>query len=122
MRAVKSELTPEIRALLQSALNRTPSNTDTIESTITNGEIWAFYDEGSLIGATYLEFLPDLMNIILMAGNDIASWRDELVSFYIAQMKFMNVKNLCIVGRHGWGSLFKELTPIGMLYTFCLPN
>lgn len=116
-----NELPFEALEYLQKALDKTPSNDSSLseileKSRIREGYIYVFHSE-KVIGCTYVEFLPDIMNIVLLSG-EIKNFKKEIKDFYIQIMRDRNISNLCVIGRRGWSSLFKDLQPIGMLYVF----
>jgi len=105
----------EALKFLENALNKTPSNDEELWETLKTGEIYVISRE-KIVGCIHLEFHPDLMNIVLLGGENIKYWRDDLYKFCIDLIKSRGIHHICILGRHGWGSIFKELTPIGMIY------
>lgn len=109
----------EALKFLQSAIDRTPAQDSTLWEVLRGGgEVFLMID-GGVIGATYVEFHPEVMNIVLLAG-DVGKYRDEVYHFYIDLIKSRGVKNIFICGRAGWGKLFPELRTIGTLFSLTL--
>lgn len=69
-------------------------------------------------GAMYLEIYPEIVNVMLMGGEDISEWRDEVVSFLKNLMKERGIKNLSILGRGAWHKIAPDLKLIGTFYTY----
>lgn len=105
---------------LNKAIEKTPGN---------NSSLWEILEkarknEGSIIviksdkiqGALYLELFPDLLNIILLAGDNINSWKDDLTKYLLKIAKEHGINHGCVIGRQGWHKIFTNMTPIGMLY------
>lgn len=99
---------------LQNAAKRSQED---LWKTLTDGKVYIIKRD-KIIGCLYLEFHPDIMNITLLGGDNIREWRDDLVDFLIGLMRKKKLSHICVLGRNGWGGLFKELQPIGMLYVF----
>lgn len=107
---------------LEDAIRRTPSGSVTIESVLEDaasgkGCIYLVKDP-EIKGAVYFEIIPLVMNIVLVGGEDIHAWRDRFSDFCKQVLRQNDIKHLCVLGRTGWGSIFKELTPLGTLYMY----
>lgn len=105
---------------LSEAIRRTPSNDTNLQEILRNardgeGQIYILSNE-KIVGATYIEFYPQIMNIVLLGGEDIHSWKDQFYDFCIALIREKEINHICVVGRAGWGNIFKQLKPLGMLY------
>lgn len=115
------QLPLEAISYLESALHHTPDNDLTIEDILSqaiNGEGSIIVIKNSeIVGCTYIQLFPDVMSIVLLAGKDISEWKQDAQDFYIDLMKKNNIKNLIVVGRKGWGNIFKVLKTKGTLYS-----
>lgn len=78
-----------------------------------------FYEvmDNKIVGAVYLVRYPFTLYVGLLGGNNLSSWKKDLIQFLKDTMKTEGVDHLCVCGRTGWGRLFDELKPVGMLYS-----
>lgn len=69
-----------------------------------------------VIGAFYLQLYPNILNIICLGTESVKDLKDDLPVFIKKTMRECSVENLVIVSRIGWHRIFKDLTPVGMIY------
>lgn len=116
------ELPIEALKYLSASIEKTLSK-DTSLSELLNearkgeGVIYLFRTD-KVIGASYVEFHPGLLNIVHLSIDDISKHKAEIIKFFKELMRESGIENLCILSRVGWNRIIKELEPIGMLYTY----
>jgi hypothetical protein len=99
---VKSRSNMTLNEVLDNARNKT-------------GTIYTIQND-KVIGAMYLERLPEVLSLTLLGGNNIRGWGKELVAFIRSLLKAEGLSHICVIGRCGWQGLFSEMQPVGMLY------
>lgn len=110
------ELPAEALKFLQSAVENSPGDDLSLWEILRQSEIYVVKTD-HICGAFCLEFSNEVMNIILLGGENIHAWKDDLVSFFDEIIDNRNIKRVLVVGRKGWGKLFTRLKPIGTIYT-----
>ncbi len=71
-----------------------------------------------IVGALYVQVFSKVLNVVLLGGDNIKDWKDDYSAFIKKTLKEYNLSHLCIIGRNGWGKVFKELKPLGTIYIF----
>ena len=117
----------QARPFLDAALQRTPSNGQTIEQVLNGGDVYLIHTDEEAIGATYIEYQDigygPMINVVLLSGNKIHEWRNDYSDFIRELAEKNKTKYVCVIGRNGWHRIFDELTPIGTIYMAdALPN
>lgn len=109
----------EALALIKKGLTKAEGNLNEIlEKSLTqNGNIFLLHDNG-VKGVLYFELCEEVLNLALMSCENTMNYKDLIAQFVKDLMKVLNVQNFCIVSRTGWNRLFKDLKPIGMIYTY----
>lgn len=105
---------------LQKAIDKTPGNDSNLREILekarrNEGAVILIKSE-KLLGAMYLELFPDLLNIVLLAGDNINDWKNALTDYLLNLAKERGINHGCVIGRQGWHKIFKNMKPIGMLY------
>lgn len=105
---------------LQSALEHTPGESESLSEVLGDGDVFVICSD-RILGATYIEYvdMPPyglMLNIILLAGENLEEWRVDYADFIRGLMRQRGIKHLLVLGRRGWHRLFSELSPLGTLY------
>lgn len=58
-----------------------------------------------------------ILDIALLGGKNARKWKSQVREFCINLAKSECCTQLMIIGRKGWGKIFTELQPIGMVYS-----
>jgi len=69
-------------------------------------------------GVFYLEEQDDTLEIVVLGGEDIHSWKDEFEEFMRVEMRRRGLSQICALGRGGWTKIFKKAKLIGTYYTY----
>lgn len=84
------------------------------------GNIVNVYMDGQLTGCFFIrtkEYHVGLvLEIILLGGECFSDWSQALYGFIINTAKENKADEISIVGRKGWGRLFKELIPMATIF------
>lgn len=83
-----------------------------------SGDVYRIYRDGQITGAMVLEYDEDLMNVLLLGGENIQDWKESLWDFGIKIMEEKGLNILSVIGRYGWRGLFDKMRPSAILYTF----
>lgn len=67
-------------------------------------------------GAMYIERFAESLNVVLLGGDDLMAWRDDLTAFMKSLLEAEGVAYLCVLGRYGWHRVLKDLTPLGTIF------
>lgn len=120
-----NDLTPRALAWLQVSLDKTPNNETALQEILSrDGEFYLVVNEISSvtdeipIGCIYLEWLPEILNIVLLGGDNIKPWRDDLHNFLVNLIRERGITTIMFCGRYGIGKLFPQFKAIGTLYTY----
>lgn len=81
------------------------------------GSLYILHDDG-VKGVLYFEVCQNILNLALMSCPDAMKYKELIPQFVKDLMKNLNIQTFCIVSRTGWNRLFKDLTPVGMIYTY----
>lgn len=71
-----------------------------------------------LIGAIYLEWTPGSLNIVLLGGDNIKEWRNEMHDFCVKLIRERGISTIMFMGRYGLGKIFPQFKSIGMVYRY----
>lgn len=115
----------EALKLLQSSLDKPPKNDTKIWEYLEcarndQGTFFVLYDE-DVQGVFYFELFDGVLNLPMMAFKDGKKYKDTISDFIKSLMRRLKVETFCIVSRGGWHRFFKDLEPIGTLYTYRQP-
>lgn len=114
------DLPSQALAWLQISVNKTPGGQNSLQEIIEhckkgNGSFYLVKSE-KIIGAIYLEWMPDVLNIVLMGGDYIKDWRNEMNDFCVSLIRERGIKTIMFCGRYGLGKIFPQFESIGILY------
>lgn len=110
------ELPPAAVKFLHDAYLASPAQDQNFWEILRLGHIYIF-ESDHVVGAMCIETAPGLVNIVLLGGENIDTWKDDFLAWgndYIARNR---VEKVLILGRSGWGRMFKSLKVIGTLYS-----
>lgn len=111
-----SDLLPfEAMKLLEDGCRETDNNIwELLDS---DGHFFVLHDEG-VKGVLYFTIYQDILSLTLMACPNAMKYKELIPQFVKDLMKSLNIHAFCIVSRTGWNRLFKDLKPVGMIYTY----
>lgn len=106
---------------LQISLDKTPGNTTLLSEAL--GGNGLFYVVRNLnedisyhVGVIYLEWSPGALNIVLLGGDNIKEWRNEMHDFCVSLIREKGIKTIMFMGRYGLGKIFPQFKAVGMVY------
>jgi hypothetical protein len=73
-------------------------------------QIYSMEEAGVLKACFCLNFHNKTMNLLLLGGEDVKSWRDDLVRFLFATAKYEECTEFTMMGPLAWKRLFPEVT------------
>lgn len=115
-------LPPKALKWSQRSLNNTPGNTTTLSDILEHARLGEgqFYlvKSDQLIGSIFLEWTSGCLNMVLVSGDDIKAWRDELHDFCVSLMRQRGVKTIMFMGRYGLGKVFPQFKSLGMVFVY----
>lgn len=83
-------------------------------------DIYLVLRDRKLTGALCLMANKGVLDIILLGGEQMVAWKDDLRAFIIDIMRKTGCKTLSVTGRKGFMRLFPELRPTGIVYGFTI--
>lgn len=105
---------------LQISIDKTPNSDMTLVEILGRGKqgIGEFYlvKSDKLLGCIYIEWLDWALNVVLLGGDYIKPWTNDLHDFCIKIMREKKINTCIFVGRYGLGKLFPQFKSIGMMY------
>ena len=105
----------EAMKLLHDACKKTKNN---INDFLDGGGTFYLIEDNGIKGVLYFETLPGILNLAFMACPNAMQYKEFIPQFVKDLMKSLDISVFCIVSRTGWNRLFKDLTPVGMIYTY----
>ncbi len=112
-------LPPEALNYLKLAVDKTPGNETTVFKALSSGgKAFVIKNGPGILGAIYLEFYPDILNVVLLGVRNISENKSYIDKFVKKTMTEHKIHNLSVISRVGWHRIFKDLRPIGMIYSY----
>lgn len=57
-----------------------------------------------------------ILDVAMLGGINIMKWADDIKQFAISKAQEHGCVSIWTIGRKGWGRVFKDMKPIGIVY------
>lgn len=101
------------KAAQQNPLMDDPDLWEILES---GGDAYVIEENGTVIGALYVEYMGDAVHVSLLGMNGLSERRIEIEGFFRSLMREKGKTYLSIFGRASWHKMFKSLRPVGTFF------
>lgn len=85
-----------------------------------SGRIYQVFDKTQLYGCFFMNFLTNhigkTINLILLGGENLAAWADDLSDFLHDLAEIEDVDELTVMGRPGFKKFFPKLEHFACIY------
>lgn len=120
-------LPKHLRDFLQRAYDESPCSDIGVNEAIFvakqgGGDIYAVMADDVAIGAVFYMYGQGnngrILDVTMLGGDKFMDWKDQSFEFTKELAKMKDCAEIWIMGRKGWGEVFPQMEPIGVVYRF----